>query len=87
MNRNMKYLIAVWIIGFLLSVCLLFSAVKAFDSDTKTNRMKLVEQGAGYKIMVDTNTGICYLIGTDCITVMYDHEGVPYVENGWRDYA
>lgn len=87
MKRSMKYLIAIWIVAILLAVGLLISAVRSIDSKKETtNRMKVVERGAGYKIMVDTNTGICYLSTDGGVTVMYDHEGVPYIENGWRDY-
>ena len=36
---------------------------------------------------IDTETGICYAVTTKGgICVMLDHDGKPYVANGWRDY-
>ena len=35
---------------------------------------------------IDTETGICYAVtGKGGICVMLDHDGKPYVANGWRD--
>ena len=35
---------------------------------------------------IDTETGICYAVtGKGAICVMLDHDGKPYVANGWRD--
>ena len=62
-------------------------------------RMRLVgKSGRSYKsgdahrvdntyIWVDTETGVCYLeTGTGGICVLVDHNGKPFVANGWRDY-
>lgn len=51
-----------------------------------SKRMRCIESGWTYDIYLDTNTGICYLKSGSDYVVMVDHDGMPYVENGWRDY-
>lgn len=82
MKRFLKgYAIFIWFVCLGIAIYLLFNT-----TNNTTNRMKLVERGMNYKIYVDTNTGLCYMMTGKNITVLYDHDGVPYVENGWRDY-
>lgn len=82
MKKFLKWwAIIAWVICLFSAVWLLF-----YRTPDTTNRMKLVERGAGYKIMVDTNTGICYMMTGKEALIMVDHDGMPYVENGWRDY-
>ena len=60
------------------------------------DRMKLIGRSwSGAKetaindiyIWVDTETGVCYIAKYEGgITVMVDHDGKPFVANGWRDY-
>lgn len=40
---------------------------------------------AGSCVWIDTETGVCYLAMRGGICVMVDHDGKPYVANGWRD--
>ena len=43
--------------------------------------------GTTFEVWIDTETGICYLAQTDGgLTVMVDHDGKPFVANGWRDF-
>lgn len=56
--------------------------VSARSPQLYVNRMKYV----GSSIYVDTETGICYLHGSGAYTLMLDHDGMPFVANGWRDY-
>lgn len=43
--------------------------------------------GSSLEVWIDTQTGICYLTSPDGIEVMVDHEGKPFIANGWRDYG
>ena len=38
-------------------------------------------------IWIDTETGVCYAGRGGSLTVLVDHDGKPYVANGWRDYG
>lgn len=49
-------------------------------------RMKTVGAGVMWEILVDTETGVCYLRtykGGPC--VMVNQDGTPFIANGWRD--
>ena len=55
------------------------------------SRFKVVERWEDCSVLVDTETGIGYLVTYDGlpqgITVMYDFDGNIYRPNGWRDYG
>ena len=56
--------------------------------EKEEHRMRVLEERAGHTILVDTDTGVCYLrtpYGGLC--VMVDHTGNPYIANGWRDWG
>lgn len=38
-------------------------------------------------VWIDTETGVCYCGSNEKLTVMVDHDGKPFVANGWRDYG
>lgn len=38
-------------------------------------------------VWIDTETGVCYCGSNDKLTMMVDHDGAPYIANGWRDYG
>ena len=53
-----------------------------------SDRMRVLEQGDGWYIMVDTDTGVCYFRSSyGTCTVMVDHTGKPFIANGWRDWS
>lgn len=59
---------------------------KKEEDEAKSRRMRLDEDGPGYRIFTDRETGVCYLLpdkGDACI--MVKHDGTPYLANGWRD--
>lgn len=40
------------------------------------------------RIWIDTETGICYAESAyGGITILVNHDGTPFVANGWRDYT
>lgn len=43
--------------------------------------------GTSMEVWIDTETGICYLLYRGKIVVMVDHDGKPFVANGWRDFS
>ena len=47
------------------------------------NRMKY----AGDDIYIDTETGVCYWKTGSFVTMLVDHNGDPYIANGWRDWG
>ena len=50
------------------------------------SKMRAIETGEEYWIMLDPETGCCYLFGARggvCQLTYYD--GSPYLANGWRD--
>ena len=38
-------------------------------------------------VWIDTETGVCYCGANGHLTVMVDHDGKPFVANGWRDFS
>lgn len=49
-------------------------------------RMKYAGGNAVYEVLIDTETGICYLKTTfGGVCVMVNQDGTPFVANGWRD--
>lgn len=74
----MKKVVLIILVVILLTGC---------RKDASTNkRMRKIESGFDYAVIMDTNTGICYLRTGNEVVVLLDHDGSPYVENGWRDY-
>lgn len=37
-------------------------------------------------VWIDKETGVCYCGANGKLTMMVDHDGKPFVANGWRDY-
>ena len=37
-------------------------------------------------VWIDTETGVCYCGANGKLTMMVDHDGKPFIANGWRDY-
>ena len=50
-------------------------------------RLRTVESNSSYHIYVDTETGVCYVSQGFGMTVLLDHNGKPYIANGWRDWG
>ena len=38
-------------------------------------------------VWIDTETGVCYCGANGKLTMMVDHDGKPFVANGWRDFS
>lgn len=38
-------------------------------------------------VWIDTETGVCYCGSSEKLTMMVDHDGKPFVANGWRDFS
>jgi len=50
-------------------------------------RFTVIERGGDYTIAIDTQTGVEYLwTAKGNVITLIDHEGRPYLGNGWRDY-
>lgn len=48
--------------------------------------MRTIETGDEYWVMVDTETGCCYVFGArGGVCQLTNHDGSPYLANGWRD--
>lgn len=48
--------------------------------------MRTIETGDEYWIMVDTETGCCYLFGArGGVVQLTNYDGSPHLANGWRD--
>ena len=48
--------------------------------------MRTIETGEEYWIMVDPETGCCYLFGRrGGVVQLTNYDGSPYLANGWRD--
>ena len=92
MKTKRKYIILWTICLFILAGLLahyIYFSRKAEEPDRGPERykaMRMIEKGNDYFIMVDTETGCCYLfskLGGVCQLTNYD--GSPYLANGWRD--
>lgn len=79
-KRILALLIALLIVP---GVCGCDRAPKQYDG-----RMKYAGGNTAYEVLIDTETGICYLkTASGGVCVMVNQDGTPYVANGWRDYA
>jgi hypothetical protein len=48
--------------------------------------MRTIETGEEYWIMLDPETGCCYLFGRrGGVCQLTNYDGSPYLANGWRD--
>ena len=76
------------IVALLLAVMMLCGCTRESGSESES-RMRMIEtQYPEYRIYVDTDTGVCYLWAYHGgFTVMVDHNGDPYIANGWRDWS
>ena len=71
------------IVALLLALMILAGCGREYS-----DRMRVLEQGDGWHIMVDTETGVCYFRSANgACAVMVDHTGKPYIANGWRDWG
>jgi len=79
---NMKRIRAV-------TVAAILAAILIGCGTPKDHRMRVLERVADYEILVDTDTGVCYIrnAGAGGFCVMVDHNGNPYIANGWRDWS
>lgn len=91
-----KYII-LWAICAVILAGLAFSYffwARKIDTETEEpeyhaerySKMRVIETGEEYWIMLDPETGCCYLFGARggvCQLTYYD--GSPYLANGWRD--
>ena len=71
-----------------LLMAAIIAAILVGCGTPEDHRMRKIECTANYAILVDTDTGVCYLhtpYGGLC--VMVDHNGNPYIDNGWRDWG
>ena len=51
------------------------------------NRIKYAGGDSVHQVLIDTETGICYLKTTyGGVCVMVNQDGTPFIANGWRDY-
>ena len=72
----------------IISVILLAAILLAGCGTPEDHRMRKIECTANYAILVDTDTGVCYLhTPHGGLCVMVDHNGNPYIANGWRDWG
>ena len=56
--------------------------------EKEEHRMRVLQRGEDCTILVDTDTGVCYLrTSYGGLCVMVDHTGKPYIANGWRDWG
>lgn len=76
----MKQITLAIILGLLLVGC------GNSRTECEPSRFGIIDRGADYNVIVDRDTGIEYLITTHGITCLLDHDGKPFVANGWRDY-
>ena len=48
--------------------------------------MRVIETGDEYWVMVDTETGCCYLFSRrGGVVQLTNYDGSPHLANGWRD--
>ena len=75
-----------FIIALSISIALLVTGCGHRATRQYDGRMKNAGAGAVWEILVDTETGVCYLRtynGGAC--VMVNQDGTPFIANGWRD--
>ena len=73
------------IIVFMLAA-LLLTGCGSREPKQYDDRMKRADIQADYEILIDRETGVCYLAsykGGTC--VMVNQDGTPFIANGWRD--
>lgn len=72
-----------------ITAILLAAILLAGCGTPEDHRMRTLERTVEYKILVDTDTGVCYIryAGAGGFCVMVDHNGNPYIANGWRDWS
>lgn len=59
---------------------------KYYFMEDGSPRFTVIERGGDYTIAVDTQTGVEYLwTAKGNVITLIDHEGRPYLGNGWRD--
>ena len=73
------------IIVFMLAA-LMLSGCGSREPKQYDNRMKDGGSDMYSQILIDKETGVCYLrTNYGGVTVMVNQDGTPYIANGWRD--
>lgn len=79
----MKRIIATILLALMLAGC--GKRETPYFYEESSCRFTVIESQADYKIVVDTQTGVEYLMRYGNTTVLVDQNGQPYIANGWRD--
>lgn len=82
----MKKLIAILLVMIALTGC--GTSKKDAFADPERFRIESGGDNIGLELVTDRETGVQYLYNTHTgtFTVLLDHDGNPYIANGWRDY-
>lgn len=94
--KKRKYAILWTVCGFiLLGVLLSFlyareqlnqGYTKPKNNGPRRSEMRTIETGNDYFIMLDPETGCCYLFSASGgVCQLTKNDGSPYLANGWRD--
>ena len=84
--------LGVLILVLLLMVMWLSGCGKEEPPMQYKDRMKFAGWSYAYSpskqigVWIDTETGVCYCGANGKLTMMVDHDGRPFIANGWRDY-
>lgn len=81
---RMKNMVLAFILVFVLLLLAGCSKNSTESIDDAENRLKFIERHMDYSIAYDTQTGVCYLFGNHCDTVMVDKEGKPLIYEGFE---
>ena len=81
------------LLGILLAVLVIFCVRGCSRQNDALNNSErfILESGGnniGLALVTDKETGVQYLynVHSGVFTVLLDHDGKPYIKNGWRDY-
>lgn len=95
-RRKRKYIILWTVCAFILAGLALsyffWGRKFGIEEDTRQyhperyRQMRLIETGEEYWIMLDPETGCCYIFGArGGVCQLTNYDGSPYLANGWRD--
>ena len=96
-RKGKKKYIILWAICAVILAGLAFSYffwARKIDTETEEpeyhaerySKMRVIETGDEYWIMLDPETGCCYLFSRrGGIVQLTNYDGSPYLANGWRD--
>ena len=71
----------------IIAAALLAVLILAGCGRDQDGRFRMIESGAGWAVYVDTETGVEYYSSAFKLVVLVDHNGKPYIANGWRDWG